>query len=181
MAAVLVMEKSLFDSFYRQTKPLLMRFVARRVTGDASDLVNEVYLTAWRKRKDIPLDTEGQIMWLYAIGRRTIANSIRLRARLDRFNRSTIRLAEMSVSNESSEISILVHQCLSRLKKSDREILLLIEWDDLSIREAALILDITESAATKRLKHARDTFISLYATSPSGMTQSTETQNVYSN
>lgn len=156
-------ENELFNSLYRRTKPSLMRYASRRVLGDASEIVDEIYLTAWRKRTDIPGDEEAQLMWLYAIGRRTIANTVRWHARLDRFNRSTNRLAETSVSNDSSETTVLVHECLSRLKKSDREILLLVEWDDCCISEAAAILDITEAAATKRLKHARDSFIELYS------------------
>ncbi len=140
-----------------------MRYVSRRVVGDASEIVDEIYLTAWRKRTDIPGDEENQLMWLYAIGRRTIANTVRWHARRDRFNRSTNPLATTSVSNESSETTILVHDCLSRLNKNDREILLLIEWDDCSTNEAAGILNITEAAATKRLKHARDSFIELYS------------------
>jgi RNA polymerase sigma factor (sigma-70 family) len=156
-------ENEPFNSLYRRTKPSLMRYVSRRVVGDASEIVDEIYLTAWRKRTDIPGDEENQLMWLYAIGRRTIANTVRWHARRDRFNRSTNPLATTSVSNESSETTILVHDCLSRLNKNDREILLLIEWDDCSTNEAAGILNITEAAATKRLKHARDSFIELYS------------------
>ena len=160
-------ENELFTSLYRRTKPSLMRYVSRRVLGDTSEIVDEIYLTAWRKRTDIPMDEDGQLMWLYAIGRRTIANTVRWRSRLDRFNSSTNPLAKTSVSNESSETMILVHECLGRLKKSDREILLLVEWDDCRIDEAAEILDITEAAATKRLKHARDSFIALYSSGTS--------------
>jgi hypothetical protein len=104
---------------------------------------------------------------LIATGRRTIANTLRWRARLDLFNRTTSALAETAVSNNSSETTILVHDCLSRLRKKDREILLLIEWDEFSIHEAATILEISEAAATKRLKQARDSFIGLYSASSS--------------
>ena len=141
----------------------MLSYVSRRVVGDASEIVDEIFLTAWRKRADIPQDDESQLMWLYAIGRRTIANTVRWHTRLDRFNRATNRLAETSTSNESSETTILVHECLSKLKKNDREILLLVEWDDCTVHEAAGILGITDAAATKRLKHARDSFMSLYS------------------
>jgi RNA polymerase sigma-70 factor (ECF subfamily) len=152
-----------FEDVYQRAKPKLQKYVARRVFGDSSEIVDEIFLTAWRRKADIPDDHEAQMMWLYAIGRRTIANSLRWHARLDLFNRTNTALVETSTSNNSSETTIFVHDCLSRLRKKDREILLLIEWDDFSINEAATILEITEAAVTKRLKQARDSFIALYS------------------
>jgi RNA polymerase sigma-70 factor (ECF subfamily) len=151
-----------FNHIYIRTKPAITKYVSRRMLGDSSDTVNEIFLTAWRRRSDMPQDEDAQLMWLYAIGRRTIANTLRWRARLDRFNRATDALAQTSSVNNSSETTVVVHDCLSKLKKNDREILMLIEWDECNIHEAATILGITEAAATKRLKHARDCFISLY-------------------
>lgn len=152
-----------FDDLYQRAKPRMQKYVARRVSGDSSEIVDEIFLTAWRRRDDIPDDPDAQMMWLYATGRRTMANTLRWRARLDLFNRTTSALAENAASNNSSETTILVHDCLSRLRKNDREILLLIEWDDLSISEAAKVLEISEAAVTKRLKQARDSFIGLYS------------------
>ena len=151
-----------FNQIYVRTKPAVTKYVSRRILGDSSDTVNEIFLTAWRRREDMPQDEEEQLMWLYAIGRRTIANTLRWRARLDRFNRSTNALAETSNVNNSSETTVVVHDCLSKLKKNDREILILVEWDECNVQEAAKILGITEAATTKRLKHARDSFISIY-------------------
>lgn len=152
-----------FDDLYQRAKPKLQKYVARRVFGDSSEIVDEIFLTAWRRRADIPVDHDAQMMWLYATGRRTIANTLRWRARLDLFNRTNTTLVETATSNNSSETTILVHDCLSRLRKKDREILLLIEWDEFSILEAATILEISEAAVTKRLKQARDSFIVLYS------------------
>ena len=151
-----------FNQIYVRTKPAVTKYVSRRILGDSSDTVNEIFLTAWRRRTDMPQDEESQLMWLYAIGRRTIANTVRWRARLDRFNRATNALTETSSVNNSSETTVIVNDCLSKLKKNDREILLLVEWDECSVHEAAKILGITEAATTKRLKHARDCFIALY-------------------
>lgn len=151
-----------FDEIYRRTKPKLQAYVSRRMFGDTSEVVDEIFLTAWRRRADMPQEEDAQMMWLYAVGRRTIANHLRFRARLDLFSRTTSALHETSTSNTSSETSILVHECLRQLRKIDREILLLVEWDDLTIHQAATVLQITEAAATKRLKSARDAFSALY-------------------
>ena len=154
-----------FDEIYRRTRPSLSRYVARRVVGESADVVDDVFLTAWRRRTDIPREEDSQLMWLYAIARRKIANLVRWRSRLDRFHQATNPLAEVTVSHLSSETSILVHDCLRRLTKNDREILLLIEWDGCTVREAATVLNITEGAATKRIKHARESFVELYSAS----------------
>jgi DNA-directed RNA polymerase specialized sigma24 family protein len=39
-----------FGEMYQRAKPKLQKYVARRVFGDSSEIVDEIFLTAWRRQ-----------------------------------------------------------------------------------------------------------------------------------
>lgn len=148
-----------FSDFYRLYRPQVVRYVTRRLRQDIDDVVEEAFVTAWRKRALIPQATSDQIVWLYAIARRVIANKVRWRARLDLFNRAHEPLIVTSTNGDSESLeALLVHSALRRMRPQDREVLLLVEWDGCSIDEAASVLGVTPSAAGKRIGAARIAF-----------------------
>lgn len=148
---------SLFEGVFRAHRPAVDRYVRRRVREDVDDLVEEVFLTAWRKRDDLPQSVEDQLVWLYATARRVIANKLRWRARLDRFNAASIPLTSGSNAQNGS-VNESVHAALARMRPADREVLLLVEWDGLSVDATASVLGISPSATNKRLQAARESF-----------------------
>ena len=152
-----------FNDFYGLHRPQVMRYVTRRLRWDIDDVVEEAFVTAWRKRALIPQATSDQIVWLYAIARRVIANKVRWRARLDLFNRAHEPLIVTSTNGDNEGLTaLLVHSALRRMRPQDREVLLLVEWDGCSIDEAASVLGITSSAAGKRIGAARIAFAEQY-------------------
>jgi RNA polymerase sigma-70 factor, ECF subfamily len=156
--------ESAFREFYFRTVPFVQRYVIRRIQGDVDDVVESVFVTAWQRADKIPQVHDDQLVWLYAIARRKIANLVRLRRRRDRFNFSTDYRSDVDYADTergATEAVAIVHAALARMSPSKREILLLIEWDGLSVDQAARILDISPSAAGKRLWAARSTFRSL--------------------
>ena len=152
-----------FNDFYRLHRPQVVRYVARRLRSDIDDIVGEAFVTAWRKRDLIPPAKADQIVWLYAIARRIIANKVRWRTRLDLFNRAQEPLIVTSTNGDSEGLTnLLVHSALRRMRPQDREVLLLVEWDGCTLDEAATILEITSSAAGKRISVARSSFADQY-------------------
>ena len=81
------MNKNLFDEFFQSTYERIFKYVNRRIAWDAEDVVNDIYVIAWKRKASMPTTPDEQILWLYAIGRRVIANKIRWKTRLDSFNR----------------------------------------------------------------------------------------------
>lgn len=153
--------ESAFREFYFRTVPFVQRYVIRRLQGDVDDVVESVFVTAWQRADKIPPVHDDQLVWLYAIARRKIANLVRLRRRRDRFNINEDYHGGIDYADSdggAAEAVAIVHTALARMSPSKREILLLIEWDGLSVEQAARILDITPSAAGKRLWAARSTF-----------------------
>lgn len=155
-------QDSEFSNLFQVTQKRILQYVNRRISWDAEDVVDDIFAVAWKRRKDIPLIPEEQIVWLYAIGRRVIANKIRYRTRADRFNKLNNPLIEPS-EESGSESSLVTNQVLMEMPKELREPLLLVEWDQLSVKDAAKVLGVSESTVNNRLHSARELFARKYA------------------
>ena len=151
-----------FPALYERTNRQISQYVFRRISFDVEDVVDDIYTIAWRKREDIPNDHEEALLWLYAIGRKVIANKVRWKARLDRFNKLNNPLVAAEARNGSPRDN-WVQEVLISMPPIQREALLLVEWDGLSIAEAAVVLGIPGTTLTKRLHSARESFVKSYS------------------
>jgi len=61
-----------FPALYERTNKQISQYVFRRISFDVEDVVDDIYTTAWRKRDDIPTDDEEALLWLYAIGAKSL-------------------------------------------------------------------------------------------------------------
>ena len=134
----------------------------RRISWDAEDVVNDIYVIAWKRKTNIPALPDEQIMWLYAIGRRVIANKIRWKMRLDSFSRLHKPLLD-ATDDGAEDSDSLIMDILVELPVNLRDPLLLVEWEGLSVRDAAKLLKISEAAMTKRLHTARELLARKYS------------------
>jgi RNA polymerase sigma factor (sigma-70 family) len=127
--------------------------------NDAQDVVAEVFLTAWRRLDSVPRG-DGARVWLYAAARRVIANhrrSTRRRAALA----ERVALTTPQSSPGDPEDS-LVREALRQLNPTDREVLLLSEWEGLSPAQIASVLRCPKVTARGRLHRARRRFRSAF-------------------
>ena len=155
------MENAAFNALYERTYRQISQYVFRRISFDVEDVVDEVYITAWRKRGEIPNEHEKALLWLYAVGRKVIANKVRWKARLNRFNKLNNPLVAAEAKNVSPRDN-WVQEVLISMPVNQREALILVEWDGLSIDEAAVVLGIPGTTLTKRLHSAREVFVKNY-------------------
>ncbi|MGD0197608.1 MAG: sigma-70 family RNA polymerase sigma factor [Solirubrobacteraceae bacterium] len=127
----------------------MSRYAARRVAGEAAqDVVSETFLVAWRRFGELD---GAPLPWLLGIARRVAANQRRAGARRDALVQ---RLGPAPVSEPRVEDERLA-VALAALGERDREALLLVVWDGLDHREAALVLGCSTGAFTVRLHRAR--------------------------
>jgi RNA polymerase sigma-70 factor (ECF subfamily) len=147
-----------YGRLYREQGRAILAYALRRVEDpeDAADVVAETFLIAWRRLGDFPTG-DGARLWLYAVARRVIANQHRTERRRTRLGE---RLAESlrtelatrpAPSGEAAEAL----RAMSELSDEDRELLLLVSWEELSPGEAARVLGISSLAARSRLHRAR--------------------------
>ncbi|MFI6280083.1 RNA polymerase sigma factor [Streptomyces sp. NPDC050988] len=145
-----------FTELYRQHHKAVTNYVLRRTSADeVADVVSEVFLTVWRRLDEIP--TAKELPWLYGVARRTLANTHRAQQRRD-------TLAEMLATQpqrdaEDCAETVVVDLSLARafdaLSDTDKEVLRLTVWEELTARQAALVLGCTAATFHVRLHRAR--------------------------
>jgi len=50
-------EKSLFDVFFQSTYERIFKYVTRRISWDAEDVVNDIYVIAWKRKTSMPTNS----------------------------------------------------------------------------------------------------------------------------
>jgi RNA polymerase sigma factor (sigma-70 family) len=145
-----------FSRLYREHEREILRYALRRSAEpqDAADVVAETFLVAWRRLRDVPHGDEARL-WLYATARRVLANQ---RRGVERRTRLTERLREelrRQVPAQSGNEHRKVLEALAGMKDDDRELLMLVGFEELAPSEAALVLGISAISARTRLHRAR--------------------------
>ena len=144
----------MFDDQYRG----LLGYALRRVGSpdDASDVVGETMLVAWRRIDEVPDDGTARL-WLYGVARRVIANHRRGQLRRGRLaERLHHAVAEITPDPAAlSDATAIIRQGLATLSDDDRELIMLIAWDGLEPREAAIVLGVPARTVRTRLHRAR--------------------------
>jgi RNA polymerase sigma-70 factor (ECF subfamily) len=137
---------------------------------DAEDLLNEVYLIARRRWGRFPSTGLTPYAWFYRLALDTLFEAWRRENRAGRNpdrempwpDRSSVQLGMGMLETDTSpsaclardELRDLVRRAIDSLKPEDREILGMRHFDEISFREAAMILGITENTAMQRYVRA---------------------------
>lgn len=146
--------RRIFEAFFDD----LVRFVQRRVDeATVDDIVAETFLVAWRRFAELPAEAADVRPWLFAVARRTLANTYRGRGRAHDL---VLRIAAQPPRDEYDDAATVAYRvdlarAFERLGPRDQEALALVAWDGLSPSEAAQVLDISTSAFSVRLSRAR--------------------------
>lgn len=151
---------SLFDDYARAVYNH-----AFRLTGDwsaAEDVLSLTFLEAWRLRESLDLDGGSLRPWLLGIATNTARNTRRAARRheaaVGRLPREEVfpDFAEDLVGriDDAAQIAVL-ETALSRLRRSEREVLALCIWSRLDYATAAKALGIPVGTVRSRLSRAR--------------------------
>lgn len=120
---------------------------------EAKDVVSDTYLIALRHLDRVP---EQALPWLFAVARRVLANRSRAAANRE-WTVARLGAREEAVPDafEESSSRERLQQAFRSLSADDQETFMLIEWDGLSNREAALVMGSSTPAFAVRLHRAR--------------------------
>jgi RNA polymerase sigma-70 factor, ECF subfamily len=148
----------------------VFHFLHRLVSNedDANDLAQETFARVFRARASFRLN-EKFSTWLYTIAANLARNHFRWRARHPNVSLTTgaedpeqslenilpAKDAAPSEQTLTAERAAAVRQEVSRLAEDLREAIVLCEWEELSVAEAATILETTPKAIESRLYRAR--------------------------
>jgi RNA polymerase sigma-70 factor, ECF subfamily len=143
-----------FERIYAQHFERVAAYLLARADRDvAADALAATFEVTWRRIAEVP---DESLPWLLGVARRVLANARRSRTRqaalVDRMAAAT---SETLPGGEESGHAEALAAALSRLTGSQQEALLLVAWDGLSEREAALALGCSRAAFAARLHRAR--------------------------
>ena len=162
-------EAALNDLMARHATPVF-HFLCRMVGNedDANDLAQETFVRVFKSAKSYRAEQKFST-WLFTIAANLARNHFRWRSRhpalsLDAENPETEQtlgntLPANSPSPKESalaaERAATVRQAVQKLPEDLREAIVLCEWQELSLAEAATVLETTPKAVESRLYRAR--------------------------
>ena len=143
-----------FRGVYEATYRDLLAYARRRCATpeDADDLVAEVFTVAWRRLEAMPTGDAARL-WLFGVARNVLNNQRRSGRRAARFLAGYRPTASADAAPGASDPRVA--QALGALAEPDREILRLVAWEELTVAEAAVVLDVSTASAESRLRRAR--------------------------
>lgn len=159
-------DRNSFDRQVLEQLPAALRF-ATKLTGDAAwaeEIVQEALVRAARSWRTFRGDSELRT-WLMRIVVNAFRDQLPRRQEPEQLNES---LADMRAddplrSAEAAEQGRLVAAAISSLPPRQREVLVLVTYEQMSAAEAARVLEMTESNVRANLSYARATLKKLLA------------------
>jgi RNA polymerase sigma-70 factor (ECF subfamily) len=152
----------MFSSYYEE----VLAYCARRIgRSEAEDVTADVFAIAVRRAEEIDWATVRP--WLYGIARGVLANRWRT---VQRRQRLLMRMATFNRTSHEPPADVIVRRAedhealiaLQSLRSTDREILMLAAWEEMSGPEIAQTLGISVSAAEQRLHRAKKRYARIF-------------------
>jgi RNA polymerase sigma-70 factor (ECF subfamily) len=148
-------DRAAFSALFDRHYAAVWRFVARRAWPDAvDDVVAETFLAAWRRYDDLPSDA---LPWLLNAAGKCLANHRRAAMRAESLKERLAAQATPAAADATTqrfERGALL-RAFASLPDTERDLLMLTEWDGLSVGRAAQALGISSAAASARIYRAR--------------------------
>jgi len=136
-------------------------YLARRTGGqDADDLLSEVWLRAFKGRANYDTGYPDARPWLYGIARHVLRAHWRPShlPRLVEKPTASDPWEEADSRLDADAQKDKIHHVLTLLSDDEREVLLLVTWEQLTPAEVAIVLDIPQGTARSRLHRALSIF-----------------------
>lgn len=149
-----------FVELYERYYSPILAYCRRRTAVDrAEDAVADTFLTAWRRIDDLPGD-DSVLPWLYGVAFKVLGHQwrsdsrgARLRAKLKSLGVNPVPEPEEVVVTRWESRQVL--EALSRLNDTDREVLRMAAWEEMSHAEIATALTIDVEVVRQRFYQAR--------------------------
>jgi RNA polymerase sigma factor (sigma-70 family) len=163
LIAASLAEPDLFTAVFDRHSGEILRYVYARLGPDlAEDVTAETFLAAFRCRNKYNGAWPDARPWLYGIAMRQISRHRRVEARRLRLLLSALPDGPAEDHSDRAAERVTAQRlgprlavAMAALSPTDRELLLLVAWAELSYAEAAAALSTTTSAVKARLHRIR--------------------------
>jgi RNA polymerase sigma factor (sigma-70 family) len=167
-----------FAALFDRHAALIHRYIARRTDpAIADDLVAETFLAAFRRRQRFDLSCRDARPWLYGIAtnligqhRRDELRQIRIRRVIQPDLDSPGHADQVAAKVTASATKAVLARALADLPAAERDVLLLIAWEQLTYDETAAALRIPVGTVRSRLSRARTRLREMLASSTASAT-----------
>jgi len=150
-----------FERIFRERYDSVRRHAVRCGSSDPDDVASECFTALWRRLDDVRPDLERA--WLIAATRKITANQRRGDVRRTALRDAIAAQPQAPLEIDIPELDPTIAAVLHELGPTDRQVLMLSVWDELSTKEIAFVLGLTRSAASVRLHRARTRFRERYS------------------
>jgi RNA polymerase sigma factor (sigma-70 family) len=141
-----------FEQLWARHHRRVHAYALRRTDpASAQDVVSETFLTAWRRRAELP---SHELPWLLGTARLVLVNHARSQRRRDALTQVFIDQAHRAGS-PAADLDHELLRALAALSADDREALILVGWDGLRPAEAARVAGVSAATFRVRLLRAR--------------------------
>ncbi|MDW6062349.1 RNA polymerase sigma factor [Streptomyces sp. FXJ1.4098] len=151
-----------FEPLVARHSAALHGYLVRRAPGAADDLLSELWLRAYASRDGFDAARGTARAWLFGVARNVLAAHWR---RLEtEAPPGSARFAEGIASDpwqavdqrlDAAAVAPVLRHALTKLPAVERELLLLIAWEQLTPTEAASVIGVPPGTARSRLHRAR--------------------------
>ena len=161
-------DKAALKIFYVRHHARVLRFLIRMVGSEtaAEDIVNEVFLEAWRRADKFEGRSQAAT-WLMAIARFRAITESRRRSEIQLDDGVAAAIEDSSdtpsISLEKRERSDILQQCLAKLTPLHREVISQIYYQGKKVEEVARFTGAPVNTIKTRMHHARNRMAELLA------------------
>ncbi|MGP4021507.1 RNA polymerase sigma factor [Saccharopolyspora sp. 5N708] len=152
-----------FAAIFDRHAAAIHRYLARRIGPElADDLVADTFLAAFGNRERYDLGRRDARPWLYGIATKLVSQHRRAEERAYRHRGAVVPTTDEACHAERVATQVTAQAmgqqlgaALAALSQRDRDVLLLIAWEDLTYDEVAAALKIPVGTVRSRLNRAR--------------------------
>ncbi|MBW5252893.1 sigma-70 family RNA polymerase sigma factor [Streptomyces sp. P01-B04] len=154
-------EPTAFEPLVARHSPALHGYLVRRAPAVADDLLSEVWLQAYSNRKTFDVARGSARGWLFGVARNVLSRHrqavARAAARAQQHPDATTTDPWQAVDQrlDASAVGPELRRRLAELPEEERELLLLVAWEQLTPAEAAAAVGVPAGTARSRLHRAR--------------------------
>ncbi len=148
-----------FEAIYAEHVRSILAYCLRRTSSsEAHDAAAEVFVVAWRRVAEIPEGAETR-PWLYGVAANALKNQRRSARRARNLAGKIGSQAELHQPGPETQVVRWaeyeeVHRAIDSLKPKYREVVKLVEWDELSRDQVAELLSVSRSTVDQRMHRA---------------------------
>lgn len=155
-------DQQAFSQLYLRYQPRLVKYCSRVLRDDiaqAADLVDEAMFDVWRSAENFAGRSKVST-WIYSIARNKMVSWLRKTSEMTLEDESILDAMIDPAADPHEELALddmkqQLLRLMDQLTEEHREVIRLTYFEDKSVKEVAIVLDIAENTVKTRMFYAR--------------------------